>query len=101
MKIPFHLSHLGQSPTLFIQQVCRRLVSEGHDLINLGLGQSPFPVPASVQSMLEKEAYRKDYLATEGLQELRELIVEFHNLRESAVYDAGLAILGPGSKELI
>ncbi|MEW5917220.1 MAG: hypothetical protein AB1762_12485, partial [Gemmatimonadota bacterium] len=36
------------SPTLAINELSNRLQREGRTIYKLGLGQSPFPVPASV-----------------------------------------------------
>ena len=66
-----NLGGLSTSATIAIQQLCRKLQREGHNIYKLGLGQSPFPVPEPVVSALQQNAHQKDYLAVKGLEELR------------------------------
>jgi aspartate aminotransferase len=101
MEVNTRLKSLGQSSTLRIQEVYRELSQAGGDLINLGLGQSPFPVPSSIQRALASEVHRKDYLSTSGLKELRHLIARFHQSREGVSLCEDRVIIGPGSKEII
>ncbi len=92
---------LGLSATLAIQELCRRRIQEGRSVARLGLGQSPFPVPAPVVEELRGNASRKEYLPVWGLAELRDAVGEYHR-RRSGVPSAGEHVLiGPGSKELM
>ncbi len=43
---------LGPSATLHINELSQQLIKEGRDIIRLGLGQSPFPVPDIVVKSL-------------------------------------------------
>ena len=69
-----NLTGLTTSATIAIQQLCRDLAGEGRQIFRLGLGQSPFPVPAPVVKALQDNAHQKDYLPVKGLPELRESI---------------------------
>ena len=62
-----NLSGLTTSATIAIQQRCRDLSARGRQIFRLGLGQSPFPVPAPVVQALKDNAHQKDYLPVKGL----------------------------------
>lgn len=70
-------------------------------MVNLGLGQSPFPVPPSIVEELRRHAHEKDYLPCEGLPELRDAIVDFHSEPGGTHFHRDLTVIGPGLKELI
>ena len=55
------------SATLAINERCKILKSQGQCLYNLGLGQSPFPVPTPVVNALRLYASEKDYLPVKGV----------------------------------
>jgi aspartate aminotransferase len=90
-----------QSPTVAINETCNRLLQRGERVFKLGLGQSPFPVPASVVEALQANAYRKDYLQVQGLEDLREAVADYHRRGHGLVCRAEDVLIGPGSKELM
>jgi aspartate aminotransferase len=92
---------LGQSATLSINKTVKRLRSKGRKIFNFGLGQSPFPVPASVVEALRQHAHEKDYLPVEGLPALRQTVAEHHRKRDNISSDPDNVLIGPGSKELM
>lgn len=92
---------LGLSATVAINERSLRLVREGRAVARLGLGQSPFPVPAPVVESLRAHASRKDYLAVRGLQELREAVADYHRRRDGLGASAEDVLVSPGSKELM
>jgi aspartate aminotransferase len=92
---------MAQSATISIKNKCRELRSQGRQVYDFGLGQSPFPVPPSVVEALRSAASQKDYLPTEGLPLLREAVAEFHRKKDSINVDPDLVLIGPGSKELM
>jgi aspartate aminotransferase len=92
---------LGLSATLAINESCRALRDAGQGVYNLGLGQSPFPVPDSVVDALRLAAPEKDYLPVRGLPALREAVAEFHRQRDLIETCADGILIGPGSKELM
>lgn len=96
-----NLEGLGVSPTLRISEKCRELVSQGKHVYNMGLGQSPFPVPAPVVEALKLYAAQKDYLPVKGLKTLREAVAEFHLRKDGTDIDHDCVLIGPGSKELL
>ena len=96
-----NLTGLTTSATIAIQQLCRDLAGEGRQIIRLGLGQSPFPVPAPVVKALQDNAHQKDYLPVKGLPELRQILTEHHQRMFGIDCSTEDVIVGPGSKELM
>ncbi|MBM9604040.1 pyridoxal phosphate-dependent aminotransferase [Desulfopila inferna] len=96
-----NLGRLSTSATIAIQQLCRQLQQEGKTIYRLGLGQSPFPVPAPVVRALQENAHQKDYLAVKGLEELRRTLAASHCASYGIGCDIEDVIIGPGSKELM
>ena len=74
---------------------------KGETVYRFGFGQSPFPVPNTIVSALQENAYRKDYLPVEGLMELREAVSAFHKNVDKLNIEPADIIIGPGSKELM
>lgn len=92
---------LRPSATLAINELSADLIARGRTVYRLGLGQSPFPVPASVVESLKANAHQKDYLPVRGLPALRQSIARHVERYTGLSYDPGLVQVGPGSKELI
>jgi aspartate aminotransferase len=92
---------MGPSATLAINERSAALQAEGRQILRLGLGQSPFPVPDHVRDSLARNAYQKDYLAVKGLPELREAVVEWVKRTEGLDYSPDNVLVGPGTKELM
>lgn len=95
------LTNIPKSATLAINEESKRLLQQGKDIIRLGLGQSPFPVPDIMIQSLKTVASAKDYMAVQGFLPLREAIAAYINRKESLDRVAGNIIIGPGSKELL
>ena len=89
------------SATLAIQERLHRLELEGKKVYRLGLGQSPFPVPACVQEELRRQAHQKDYLPVAGLGPLREVVSHHLNQQPGLHFEPQDIMIGPGSKELL
>jgi aspartate aminotransferase len=69
--------------------------------MNMGIGQSPFPVPAHMVEALRNNADDGRYVAVKGLPELREAVAEFHKEKDNLEFKSDNIILGPGAKSLI
>lgn len=95
------VENLPPSATLAINERSARLQAEGRQILRLGLGQSPFPVPDCVRKELEANAGQKDYLPVRGLLPLREAVAAYHRRKHGIERDAGSVLIGPGSKELM
>lgn len=89
------------SPTLAINERVAALRASGRDVLHLGLGQSPFPVPAHVVSALQEHAHQKDYLPVRGLPALRAAVADHHRRHTDAPATAEDVLIGPGTKELM
>ena len=100
-SLNLNVRSLSTSATLAINEKSRELISQGKEVIRLGLGQSPFPVPVPVVRALQNNAHQKDYLPVRGLPELREAVANFNKKAHGLSCTANDVIVGPGSKELI
>jgi len=96
-----NLLGLTPSATLAIHERSNELIAQGRTIYKLGLGQSPFPVPAVVVEALREAAPEKDYLHVRGLRPLREAVTEFLHRRHGIERQRRQVLVGPGSKELI
>ena len=104
-EAPVHLNPnvrgLEPSATVAINERSNVMRAEGRDVIKLGLGQSPFPVPATVVQALRDHAHVKDYLPARGLPALREAVAAYHRRTLGIEAEADGVLVGPGSKELL
>jgi aspartate aminotransferase len=92
---------MGPSATLAINERSRQLLEAGGEVLRLGLGQSPFPVPEHVREALARNAHQKDYLAVKGLPALRQAVVDWVRRTEGLEYSPDNVLVGPGTKELM
>jgi aspartate aminotransferase len=99
--INLNVRGIQPSATLRINELSNQLRSEGRDIIKLGLGQSPFPVPDRIVKALQQHAQEKDYLPVKGLKSLREAISDYINRSERMRSGWEDVLIGPGSKELL
>jgi aspartate aminotransferase len=108
MSTPLHSLNLNvrglkPSATVAINERSNALIAAGRTVYKLGLGQSPFPVPASVVEALRDSAPRKEYMPVRGHAPLRAAVAEFHRRRLGLTHACGEddVLVGPGSKELM
>ena len=89
------------SPTLEINERVRSEREQGKELLQMGFGQSPFPVHPLIRETIANNADQNMYLPSAGLPELRELSRRY--LSEKFGFDGNefKTVVGPGSKELI
>ncbi|PAV25737.1 aspartate aminotransferase [Tamilnaduibacter salinus] len=99
--INLNVRGIQPSATLRINELSNELKAGGRDIIKLGLGQSPFPVPERVTQALRDHANEKDYLPVKGLRGLRESIAGYINRSEKMRFTWEDVLIGPGSKELL
>ena len=93
--------HIKPSSTLSINELSKKIQTQGKKVFKFGLGQSPFPVPSILVKELQKHAHSKDYLDVSGLYELRDSIAKYHASKNKFGYNADDVLVGPGSKELL
>jgi aspartate aminotransferase len=100
-SVNLNLRSLRASATVAINEHCNELLAKGQKVYKLGLGQSPFPVPAPVVRALQDNAFQKDYLPVKGLRPLRDAVAGYHAKREGIERLGDDVLIGPGSKELM
>lgn len=101
VSLNLNVRGLHQSATIAINDLSKKLASEGRTIYRLGLGQSPFPVPSPVVNALRVHAHEKSYLPATGLPELRDAVAGYHRRRNGVEADPQMVMVGPGSKELM
>jgi len=94
-----NLTDLKPSATLAINEKSKGLISKGKKVYRFGFGQSPFPVPSKIVSVLKKNASKKAYLPMQGLPELRESISSYLSKKTGSTFLKENIIVTPGSKE--
>jgi len=101
ISLNLNVRGIEQSPTLAINELSKKLNANGKTIYAMGLGQSPFPVPAPVVETLKHHAHEKDYLNVKGLEALRQAVAHFHRQKDNVDIKANNVLIGPGSKELM
>ena len=94
-----NLIKLEPSATLAINEKSKELIAKGKKVYRFGFGQSPFPVPKKIISVLKKNANKKSYLPMQGLPKLRTLISSYLNKKTGNIFLKENIIITPGSKE--
>ena len=100
-KLNPQLAGMPKSATLAINERSQELRAAGRNVIRLGIGQSPFPVPICVVDALRRHAHEKAYLPVEGLPALREAISDYLQRTEGLTVEPDQILVGPGTKELM
>jgi aspartate aminotransferase len=101
VNLNLNVRGMPNSATVAINERSNELLGEGRDVIKLGLGQSPFPVPEPVVQALRDNAHQKDYLPVRGLPVLRDAVANYHRRTDEVDRTGDDALIGPGSKELM
>ena len=66
------------SPTLAANEMVAKRRAEGKQVLHMGFGESPFPVPQRLQDSLKAGVDRKEYLPTGGLKELQDTVAKYY-----------------------
>lgn len=79
------------------------LVRKCQPVHNLGLGASPFPIPAVLVNAMIEHAQEKEYLPVGGLPLLRKSIASYYSSRLSpkSKFSEDDVVIVPGSKQLL
>ena len=101
MNLNPNIKKVKPSATLAINELSKKLESQGKKIYKFGLGESPFPVPKIIEKELQKNAYQKNYLNVSGLENLRKVVAKYHHKKNKYKYSPDNVLIGPGSKELI
>ena len=95
------VKNLKPSSTLRINEISKKLESDGKKIYKFGFGQSPFEVPDDVIDELKNNAHQNEYLPMQGLNELRTAISKYTSVKNNNNYKEENVIIGPGTKELM
>ena len=103
MKVSKKIINLETETAFSILAKANKLVSEGKDIINLGIGQPDFPTPANIQEAAIKAI--KDghhgYTPSNGILELREAVSEKLYFDYNVNIDPDQILITPGGKPTI
>ena len=95
------VKNLEVSSTLRINEISKKLESEGKEVFKFGFGQSPFKIPEDVVNELKNNAFKNKYLPMQGLPELRDSVAKYISSKKKYNYKAENILIGPGTKELM
>ncbi|MCX4241486.1 pyridoxal phosphate-dependent aminotransferase [Paraliomyxa miuraensis] len=101
INLNLNVRGMQASATVAINERSNSLIAQGREVLKLGLGQSPFPVPEPVVEALRRNAHEKDYLPVKGLAALRDAVADYHSRSNGLVRTGEDVLIGPGSKELM
>ena len=76
------VKQLKISSTLRINEISKDLELNGKKIFKFGFGQSPFKIPEDVVAELQNNAYQNKYLPMQGLNELRNVIANYSNIKK-------------------
>ncbi len=89
------------SPTLAVNELVVKKRAAGEEILHMGFGESPFPVPPRLAEALKNNTQHKQYLPTAGLPELRQAVAGYYAEKvgvDTSKYDV---LIAPGSKLII
>jgi aspartate aminotransferase len=92
---------MEESSTLKMAQLARNLASQGHQVINLSLGEPDFDTPVHIKEAAKKaldEGYTK-YTPVPGLMELRQAIVRKFKRENGLDFSANQIVVSNGAKQ--
>lgn len=101
------LSHRARavkpSPTLTVSSLAKKMISEGHDVINFGVGEPDFNTPEYIKNAAKEalDANFTRYTESAGIPELREAIVEKFQKDNNLTYHIDEILVSPGAKASI
>ena len=94
-----NLIKLEPSATLAINEKSKELIAKGKKVYRFGFGQSPFPIPSKIVSVLKENADKKAYLPMQGLLKLRDSVSKYLSKKTGCSFLKENIIITPGSKE--
>jgi aspartate aminotransferase len=89
------------SPTLGMNEEVKRQRGEGKQVMHMGFGEGPFPVPERLKKALADNVHRKEYLPTVGMEQLRTVISAYYKKKIGLDTDKFDVIVAPGSKLIL
>ncbi len=89
------------SPTLVMNERVNDMWKAGKDVLHLGFGESRFPAHPALARMLQENTFRRSYLPSLGLPELRDAMAKYYSGKLGCTFSADQVIVGVGSKSLL
>ena len=103
MKVSKKIINLETESAFAVLAKANKLISEGKDVINLGIGQPDFPTPINIQEAAIKAI--KDghhgYTPSNGIPQLREAVSEHIHLEYNQEVNPDQILITPGGKPTI
>ena len=89
------------SPTLKANELVNEIRARGQEILHMGCGESPFPVPQRLQKALGENADKKSYVATGGLPALCEAAHSYYCQKLNLDPSKFDAFIAPGSELIL
>jgi aspartate aminotransferase len=103
LPLAHRLQHVQPSATLAFMARVNQLKAEGHDIINLTIGEPDFDTPLHIKEAA-KHALDKGftkYTAVDGIVPLKQAIIQKLATENNLTYDAKQIVVSNGSKQCI
>ncbi len=101
VKLVETATEFALSPTLEANEMVAARRAKGEQVLHMGFGESPFPVPERLKAALQQGVGRKEYLPTAGLAELRQAVLAYYKDKTGIDADQFDVIVAPGSKLIL
>ena len=103
MKVSKKIINLETETAFSILAKATKLISQGKDIINLGIGQPDFPTPLNIQEAAIKAIKdgRHGYTPSNGILELREAVSEQIDIDYKVNINPDQILITPGGKPTI
>ena len=103
MKVSKKIINLETESAFAVLAKANKLISEGKDIINLGIGQPDFPTPINIQEAAIKAIRdgHHGYTPSNGIPELREAVSEHIYLEYNKEVNPEQILITPGGKPTI
>ena len=103
MKVSKKIINLETESAFAVLAKANKLISEGKDIINLGIGQPDFPTPINIQEAAIKAIRdgHHGYTPSNGIPELREAVSEHIYLEYNQEVNPEQILITPGGKPTI
>ncbi len=100
-KVSERLNKLAESATLAMARMSRELISEGHDIISLSLGEPDFETPEFIKLAAKKaiDNNYSHYTPVPGLLDLRNAISKKFKRDNDLEYDENQIVVSTGAKQ--
>ena len=103
MKVSKKIINLETESAFTVLARANKLISEGKDIINLGIGQPDFPTPINIQEAAIKAIRdgKHGYTPSNGIPELREAVAEYIFNEYNIEKNPEEILITPGGKPTI